>query len=553
VLQGHGDHAKVGTRDGRALGFLSFLVDLYAGLLRGNPVAYGKVAFAVFIAIWAITLWGSRKPDDRRAILKLLRRRDALNLYERVVGKVLVGLRNLLSPGHAEEEWNKKPEGKLAQLLWYSTPCGRDAVDLKRLEKTAFSWPVMDAALKVAVFYLFSLMLLQWAWTGDDTGLAGFPILVKEDRYWFRVALMSSLGFYVAIGTLVIAMRQGSFQRLADSQHWPAATGASASMIVIVFMFTFGFEVSANLANLLIAAAVVVLGIARAGTYAIAFLVGFASAVTVAIGWFVAGSFASVALIALFFAMANAVAVAAAAGYFVQLGRPALVYGALVIGGMVLVTGSLATQGNNLGESARIVIFAVGLLPLCNAIFDYLSYGLTLTFIKKGMKARNLWSLVLGIVDAGIAVCLLIGLGTFLTLLIGAINGAAGQMLINLPGIFADLNDPATRGEYTWLYLSLTTTLLPTALHILIVVFTATVWVPLFFREWIIALLETAETSNLKPLVGSGFFAALATGYICLVAFALYHLVRFPVVYFDDLALFVLRQVEAIAGAFGLL
>ena len=223
-------------------------------------------------------------------------------------------------------------------------------------------------------------------------------------------------------------------------------------------------------------------------------------------------------------------------------------------GYILLATGAYAVLVLVLAQIAganptnRNIAFALGLLPLLNAVFDYLSYGVTLTLIKIGAAQRNVWSFVLAAVDAVLAFVLLVLLGCAVVFTVALINALGSAPLLDIPAVFEDLRDPATRGSYTWLYLTLFSTLVPTGVHLVIGVFSITTWLPEAFKGWLAdRMIASPETGSLGSIFG-GLLAALIGAIWCFaIALLLWEGGSWIVGNIEAICLAVLSCVEAIS------
>jgi hypothetical protein len=235
-------------------------------------------------------------------------------------------------------------------------------------------------------------------------------------------------------------------------------------------------------------------------------------------------------------------------------GRPAYV---LLTGGAVaaLTAVLVATGRADFPAQDRFLIFAFGLLPLVNAVFDLLSYGLTLTLLRRGWfgrpepTARLLW---LGLIDAVAAVVILIGLGLTLTLIVAGINALSEVPLFDLRQVFDDLADPVRRDAYAWLIVALLTTLVPTLFHLGVLLFTAFAWIPAQWRAGV-AGLATPDGPALRQLAFLSAGTALGLGYCAVVAAGLTGIGWFVTGHLGTLGDWLLLCVETLAVAVGAL
>jgi hypothetical protein len=130
-----------------------------------------------------------------------------------------------------------------------------------------------------------------------------------------------------------------------------------------------------------------------------------------------------------------------------------------VTGGVLLAATTL--DWGEVPEDRRSLFLFLAVLPLINALFDVVSYAVTLTLIRRGLRAKL--PFLFGLADLGLACVLLLGLGATLVAVIHGLNLAAGVPFVDLPALFEGVQ--ADPWAYLWLYLMLFSTLLPTLLH----------------------------------------------------------------------------------------
>ncbi len=267
------------------------------------------------------------------------------------------------------------------------------------------------------------------------------------------------------------------------------------------------------------------------------FYIAFAGALAVAFA----------AALELAVAVSFAVAAAAAVGDGCAKGKGGVRYAIFVIGLWAACVLAFSSFAEEISPERRVLAFAIGLLPLINAVFDYVSYGTTLALIRKGRQARNWVTGAIWILDGLAALALLIGLGLGLCATIALINHLAGQDFIALRPIFDDLKTPEGRAGYSWLVVSMLTTLVPTLVHLALAFLSAFTWVPLRFKRWIASGIAKDEAGDLSTLVGTFVAATLGALYVGLVALGLWGLWLFVMVYLEPAGLWVLAVVETAA------
>ena len=158
----------------------------------------------------------------------------------------------------------------------------------------------------------------------------------------------------------------------------------------------------------------------------------------------------------------------------------------------------------------RILVFAFGPLILINAIFDFISYALTLHLIKIGKARGKRRAFLFGVMDAGAAVVLLFSLAFTLLCCVALINALAPAPLLDIQTVLNDLKQADTRTPYTWLYLTLFSTLVPTLVHLCIATLSVLAIVPLRHKETVAHLIGPDSGGHLTTLAGT--LAASVTG-----------------------------------------
>ncbi|MGF1477664.1 MAG: hypothetical protein ACFB6S_19130 [Geminicoccaceae bacterium] len=125
--------------------------------------------------------------------------------------------------------------------------------------------------------------------------------------------------------------------------------------------------------------------------------------------------------------------------------------------------------------------------------------------------ARVRAAVLLGLADLVVAALFFTGLGLALILMIHAMNSVAAAPLFDLPGLFADLNDPGTRHNYWWLYLTIFSTLIPTLLHLWVSFFCLAALFPQRLKDWVVDRLILVERSNFAKIHAVSMLSVMAT------------------------------------------
>ena len=337
---------------------------------------------------------------------------------------------------------------RLVTRLW-ARLCdpAEDRAGVVALLRAALTWRLYDAALLIAVAYPIVLPVGQWIVTGAEGRIGDFVLLEAAPFWWDRAAMVAVL---VILALCVVA------RRLAVASQYPALR---------------------QVANWVPSGAV-------AGVLALA--VAFAGAVAIA------G--------ALGIALAGAVAVALVVEYLDNLDRPRTarwVVTLAVSGGAVIAITQLDFPG--IPQDLRAIFVFLAVLPLLNGLFDTASYAVTLALIRRGL--RSAWPFLWGLLDLAVACILFLALGMTLVVVIHGLNLLAGASLVDLPALFAGVHDDPW--AYTWLYLMLFSTVLPTVAHAGVSLLGVQgIW-PLAWRRPVAAWIGDATASPLKALRAS--------------------------------------------------
>ena len=157
------------------------------------------------------------------------------------------------------------------------------------------------------------------------------------------------------------------------------------------------------------------------------------------------------------------------------------VYSVLVVMGLA-VSPALVGSSANWVTGGPILLF-FGVLVFVNAPMDWLTLGFTRALLWRGVERRGLSPFILGLVDIGVALFLLLVQSAVMIFGIQLFNASAmfgvresidpaiidAAVFLNLADLLAGIANPATRGnpEYWWVYATLFSTLLPSWLHLL--------------------------------------------------------------------------------------
>ena len=161
------------------------------------------------------------------------------------------------------------------------------------------------------------------------------------------------------------------------------------------------------------------------------------------------------------------------------------------------------------GQRNRAVFFMLtfGLLPLFNALFDFLSAGLTRYLLRLGLEQkRAVWRAIL---DGLGGIAIFFALGCSLITFVTFVTPADGGPLVDLAQLFANLR--TAPGDYIWLMMTLFSTLLPTLVHLSLVLLTLALHYPACWRNFVAGLVESGAQSRQASFLSGVCICAMIT------------------------------------------
>lgn len=345
-----------------------------------------------------------------------------------------------------------------------------------RAIRGALTWKTYDLALLLAVAYPILSMVMVWLVFGEAAKLGGETIFEATGFWnvWPERAVV--LGVLVSLIAGVIGRKLAA----ASPQRFVRSAAGGLPLVALS------------------AAVVVAIALTEAFAFQVAFAVTFTFTITIAVSFGFAASvsdvFAGALVVAFAFAVTFVEALREAVGFTftfavaggglglgvgVGVGLGAAVsldekgqHGvAWMVVTFLLPIGWIAAMrfvdwGNVDAESKAIFLF-LGVFPLINAVFDALSYAVTLGLIRLGLRTRRWFGAALaGVADLAVACLLFLALGVALTAIVAALNHKAGVDFVDLGVLFADIREnPLHHG---WVFLMLFSTLLPTGVHLVL-------------------------------------------------------------------------------------
>jgi hypothetical protein len=161
------------------------------------------------------------------------------------------------------------------------------------------------------------------------------------------------------------------------------------------------------------------------------------------------------------------------------------------------------------GQRNRAVFFMLTFRPLAafNALFDFLSAGLTRYLLRLGLEQkRAVWRAIL---DGLGGIAIFFALGCSLITFVTFVTPADGGPLVDLAQLFANLR--TAPGDYIWLMMTLFSTLLPTLVHLSLVLLTLALHYPAGWRNFVAGLLESGAQSRQASFLSGVCICAMIT------------------------------------------
>lgn len=420
--------------------------------------------WTVVLAITAAFMWALNdalgKQLNRDQLDRLLDGRRYAVLYHGLLQTALARVDRWLTPRIGPSDEAREAEGR-----------------------RAWSWPLLDLSLRLAVAYPLLTLVVAWSVLGTD-GKLGSLVVLPAAGWGFRAGALAGL-------VLVFWLTERRFRAATQGKRYRAfAYSALATAVAVGGAF----------------------GGALAGVGA------FAVAVAVAAAFAVASAFAFPLPFPRAAVFAGALADAIRRGFSRSLAYAGLV--TFLLAALLLA----ARHSPGIGEAGATLILFLGVLPLLNAVLDFLSIGLTRFLLRRGAVSGGFGALGWALGDLFSALGFFALLGLALLTMVQWLNALGAAPLLDLAALFADLR--ADPGAYWWLYVTIFSTLLPTLLHLVLACFSALLAVmpegaALFIRRQL-PLVEAdamAKAAAFWSLSTIGFMAIAA------VAFGLYGLV----------------------------
>ena len=381
---------------------------------------------------------------------------------------------------------------------WFLTEDQRENRAALTPGQWAWTGRLLDRAMLLAVLYPFLMLLVQWTVTGDPGRIGPLEVIPAESVKWKRITALAALCWYMMFTQYLISF----FRRL---EIWHSFPGSFARLkvpeVTIILATTsvmFAFSYTGYLSFFIIAISIY---------YLLKTMLCVPNGILIlSIFYFLIYTWAYLSLAALAIISAGLIVLVGKNREVATARVPVFIF--WTVGALTLTVHFLDT----IHEDVRTMISLILALPMVNALFDFASIGVTRYALRKG-AANVSWKTVLAsAADIGAAAALFVLLGCAAIAYIHLLNEVAAAPLLPLgpaagdPGLFAAIR--ADPHGYWWLYATFLSTLLPTALHLVIALFA--VGPALMFNNWRVAVagwMESCEKHFLKRLGSSAILA----------------------------------------------
>ena len=377
--------------------------------------------------------------------------------------------------------------------------------------RAALTAKVLERAMLIAVAYPILLPTLIWMVTGQAAQLGSAEFLPNRDFWDVWPERAAVLGMFVILAVALAA------QRKAAPSRKPFFLRPDTWLTILASASAIGFIVAIIDDGKFAVFGASIIGIAW--LYAYAFRFAGVVAITVAVGGTCGGVFlvpaageAADTLIGLGEAL-SVVATTLIAASLWKTGREGWsVVLATVCVAVTLAGSTFVADWSKVNEDRRTVFLFLGLFPIVNALFDALSYGITLSLMRLGLRG---WQpLLAALCDVICALILFLGVGVALTAAAAGLNALANTPIVDIGAMLARVIDSPQQN--LWVFLMLFSTALPTLIHFILAMLGAQALVPGPLRRAAFTLITAPPDAPFAPI-----FAPALTGVVLALPFAL--------------------------------
>ena len=435
--------------------------------------------------------------------------------------------------GHAAIKGRLARHGNLRAVYFTRLRRTLDWVDGK-LGSNPWNARSYEFALNLAVIYPFVALYYSYVITGENTsGISSY--LIENPVSWQRATIVPVIGIFTAfyygylraegwwrllycaivfaVGfafALAVAFLQKSAHAVAFATFAALAyTAAFAVAVTVACAVDRRRDHAGTLASAITSAAAArgAFAIAGAGAFAVAARTAFPGAGAVA----GAGAFSAVGIVAfgLLFTLAGAGAALGLKKATGRLGSKRLFY-LCYIPSIYLALSLIAYHAHDIGfhtGSSKFLLIFFALLPVTNGTFDWLSYAWTRSLLREAANRGTAADAVQGamaglaaglVLMAGLAVACTAGVQTMNWLSLSQGGPEFFDVSHTLDRLHKHPGDPSV----WWVYFTLFSTLLPTAIHMIVVSASLVVWqMPIGWKTKVLQQLDEDLKEDLPLLL----------------------------------------------------
>ncbi len=396
--------------------------------------------------------------SDRKRVKKwLVDFPERAKAYRWMVGSILASLQAAAKPGVQKEE--KEEDGFFGWLSRKSKLDVKTNQEAVRISSNPWGWPVFDFALRLAIIYPAGFSILLWMITGSGANIG-------EGKLFIDANLLERLASCVIV-LVAVALISGSAHEKLGIWAWP---------IIVVFCLLFGFlrnvelgafnRILENAAFGAVLVPILLFGIRNSGLF-----VGIVCAFSTSIFTVLISPVDNViealllTVLVLTFSFFVGSIIYFLITFLIRNGMgflACLLCSAFWCGSVIAASFVLSRYEANI--VLRSGFLYIGILPFVNAVFDYVSYALTLTLVRLGIRSKGWLAVAYGALDVVLAALLFSVLGATLVAIMAFLDrtatGSAYPVNLILDGI------AERKSEFFWVYGMLFSTFLPTIIHL---------------------------------------------------------------------------------------
>jgi hypothetical protein len=448
-----------------------------------NDLWYGTVFLAISTMVWGLVRDLDKSSEEARDVIEYLRRNEYAFKYRYLVSRALDFVDRLMYTREAAVRPLITVEEHQFALLH---------------NKNALCYGSLDLSIGLALAYPTLSIFVQGLLGAVELPPYGTPLLDFSDSVTYKIYLIgqiAALGLlvnwtfdYVKIGRLVTLQSYFSDFFLVRWQAFAYFVSLSLS-IALGYIFSF--------VSLGFFAFIVVFSIASAfvasSTFAVAYTLTNELSLTLPI----------VVVVSTTLLLLRRAAE-------LRLKNPIVILMLLIIAANISAI-IVVFKAGSLNDDARRILLMFVFLPTLNGLADFFSLGITRACLRRGLEEKMMyWAIFDGVMAISMIIFLSILMVTFITI----VGLTTDVYLVDLEIMFGSpetsgsiMSDPTS---YWWLYLTLGTPVIPTAIHLFLAIGSVVLTAPMALRLWIADCIESGLRGR-NSAMRTGILALSAT------------------------------------------